>query len=52
LITFDNNALAFTVSFALLQVMKDNGDAGFYNTNKVAFNSYNKMFERFGRDDE
>ena len=37
---------------ALLQVMKDNGDTGFYNTSKITFNSYNKMFERFGRDNE
>ena len=37
---------------ALLEVMKNNGDTGFYSTNKVTFNSYNRIFERFGRDDE
>jgi hypothetical protein len=36
---------------SLLQVMKKN-DLAFYNQNKVAFNSYNKLFERFGRDNE
>ena len=36
----------------LLQVMKDRGDIEFYNKNKSIFNSYNKMFERFGRDNE
>ncbi len=36
----------------LLQVMKDRGDIDFYNKNKPIFNSYNKMFERFGRDME
>jgi hypothetical protein len=37
---------------SLLQVMKENGDIKFYNTNKIAFNTYIKMFERFGRDKE
>ena len=36
----------------LLEVMKDRGDIEFYNKNKPVFNSYNKMFERFGRDNE
>jgi hypothetical protein len=36
----------------LLEVMKDRGDMDFYNKNKLIFNSYNKMFERFGRDNE
>jgi len=36
----------------LLQVMKDRGDIDFYNKNKPIFNSYNKMFQRFGRDNE
>jgi len=36
----------------LLQVMKDRGDMDFYNKNKPIFNSYNKMFQRFGRDNE
>ncbi len=36
----------------LLEVMKDRGDMEFYNKNKPVFNSYNKMFERFGRDNE
>jgi len=37
---------------SLLEVIKNNGDTGFYNSNKITFNSYNRMFERFGRDDE
>jgi hypothetical protein len=37
---------------SLLQVMKENGDIEFYNKNKIAFNTYIKMFERFGRDKE
>lgn len=37
---------------SLLEVMKDRGDMEYYNKNKVVFNSYNKMFERFGRDME
>ncbi len=36
----------------LLEVMKDRGDMEFYNKNKPIFNSYNGMFERFGRDNE
>ena len=36
----------------LLHVMKDRGDAEYYAKNKTIFNSYNKMFERFGRDNE
>ena len=36
----------------LLEVMKDRGDTEFYNKNRLIFNSYNKMFERFGRDNE
>ena len=37
---------------ALLEVMKDGKDLSFYNKNKTIFNTYNKMFERFGRDNE
>ena len=37
---------------SLLMVMKDNNDTTFYNQQKVIFNSYNKRFERFGRDAE
>lgn len=37
---------------SLLQVMKDREDLEFYNQNKVKFNNYNKLFERFGRDME
>jgi len=36
----------------LLHVMKDRGDIEYYDKNKSTFNSYNKMFERFGRDNE
>lgn len=36
---------------ALLDIMK-RYDKDFFNTNKTKFNSYNKMFERFGRDME
>jgi len=36
----------------LLHVMKDCGDLEFYNKNKEQFNSYNKVFEYFGRDNE
>ena len=32
--------------------MKDGKDLSFYNKNKTIFNTYNKMFERFGRDNE
>ena len=37
---------------SLLGVMKKNNDLNFYNINRVEFNSYNKRFERFGRDME
>ena len=37
---------------SLLQVMKDRGDIEFYNKNRPVFNTYNKLFERFGRDKE
>ncbi|CAM3900600.1 DUF2723 domain-containing protein [Flavobacterium sinopsychrotolerans] len=37
---------------SLLQVMKENGDVDFYNKHKITFNTYIKMFERFGRDKE
>ncbi|MCG2610849.1 DUF2723 domain-containing protein [Flavobacterium sp. SM15] len=37
---------------SLLEVMKERGDMEFYNQSKVKFNSYNKLFERFGRDME
>lgn len=36
----------------LLQIMKTHGDLEFYNKNTPVFNSYNKMFSRFGRDNE
>lgn len=36
----------------LLLVMKERGDMEFYNANKATFNSYNKMFSRFKRDNE
>jgi transcriptional accessory protein Tex/SPT6 len=36
----------------LLQVMKESGDTAFYNQSKTAFNTYIKMFERFGREKE
>jgi len=36
----------------LLHVMKDRGDVEYYNKNKTVFNSYNKMFSRFQRDNE
>ncbi|MFY0484054.1 hypothetical protein ACI6PS_15765, partial [Flavobacterium sp. PLA-1-15] len=36
----------------LLLVMKERGDVEFYNSNKATFNTYNKMFERFKRDNE
>lgn len=36
----------------LLLVMKDRGDNEFYNSNKATFNTYNKMFSRFKRDNE
>lgn len=34
----------------LLEIMKERGDMEFYNQSKVKFNSYNKIFERFGRE--
>jgi hypothetical protein len=37
---------------SLLQVMKDSKDDGFYHTNRDTFNSYNKLFAHFGRDNE
>ena len=37
---------------ALLQVMKESGDVNFYNKNRITFNTYVKMFERFGREKE
>ncbi|MFV8356817.1 protein O-mannosyl-transferase family [Flavobacterium sp. XS1P32] len=37
---------------SLLTVMKENGDLNFYNKNRIIFNTYIKMFERFGRDRE
>ena len=36
----------------LLQVMIESGDTPFYNKNKVAFNTYITIFERFGRKKE
>jgi hypothetical protein len=36
----------------LLLIIKDHKDEAFYNEQKVIFNSYNKRFERFGRDME
>lgn len=37
---------------SLLQVMMYNDDMEFYNKNKTTFNSYNKLFPYFGREDE
>jgi hypothetical protein len=37
---------------SLLQVMKESGDIPFYNKNRAPFNTYIKMFDRFGRDRE
>lgn len=37
---------------SLLSVMKERGDLEFYNKNRPIFNTYNLMFERFGRDNE
>jgi hypothetical protein len=37
---------------SLLTVMKESGDVQFYNKNRPTFNTYIKMFERFGRDRE
>lgn len=36
----------------LLTVMKDRGDQAFYESNKSTFNTYNKMFPRFKRENE
>jgi hypothetical protein len=36
----------------LLQVMKENSDLVFYNKNRVVFNTYIKIFERFERERE
>ena len=36
----------------LLQVINESGDTQFYNKNKIAFNTYINMFERFGRKKE
>jgi hypothetical protein len=36
----------------LLEVMKEQGDMQFYKKNALIFNSYNQMFERFGRENE
>ena len=36
----------------LLLIMKKQKDLTFYNQQKITFNSYNKRFERFGRDME
>ena len=36
----------------LLTVMKDRGDEAFFEQNKAAFNTFNKMFPRFKRDNE
>jgi hypothetical protein len=37
---------------SLLLVMKESGDLDFYNKNKVQFNTYVTIFERFGREKE
>jgi hypothetical protein len=37
---------------SLLLIMKDRGDLESYNKAKPAFNRYNNMYERFGRDNE
>lgn len=37
---------------SLLEVMKNSNDLPFYDENKKVFNTYNKMFEQFGRDNE
>ncbi|MDD5149587.1 MAG: DUF2723 domain-containing protein [Flavobacterium sp.] len=37
---------------SLLQVMKESGDVQFYNKNRSTFNTYIKMFSRFGREKE
>ena len=37
---------------SLLQAAKNANDLEFYNKEKVKFNNFNKMFQRFGRDME
>lgn len=37
---------------SLLIIMEENGDDASYNKAKVEFNKYNKMYERFGRENE
>ncbi|MFV8365232.1 DUF2723 domain-containing protein [Flavobacterium sp. XS1P27] len=37
---------------SLLTVMKENNDLDFYNKNRIVFNTYIKMFDRFGREKE
>ena len=37
---------------SLLEVSKNNGDIDFYNKKKLAFNTFNQMFQYFGRDME
>ncbi|UQD55216.1 DUF2723 domain-containing protein [Flavobacterium sp. K5-23] len=37
---------------SLLQVMKESGDMDYYNKNRVPFNTYVQILERFGRDKE
>jgi hypothetical protein len=37
---------------SLLTVMKENDDLDFYNKNRIVFNTYIKMFDRFGREKE
>ncbi|MDI6032136.1 DUF2723 domain-containing protein [Flavobacterium sp. LB2P84] len=37
---------------SLLTVMKENDDLDFYNKNRTVFNTYIKMFDRFGREKE
>ncbi|WP_159799620.1 DUF2723 domain-containing protein [Flavobacterium sp. MK4S-17] len=37
---------------SLLLIMKDNGDTEYYNKAKQQFNTYNKMFERYKRENE
>jgi hypothetical protein len=37
---------------SLIQVIKSKKDTAFYEKNRKTFNSYNKRFERFGRDNE
>ena len=37
---------------SLIQVAKSKSDTTFYEKSRKTFNSYNKRFERFGRDNE